>query len=223
MTGTAPTALAGREDRYNGYVLSKPPGGSWGWKVAPEKARWMSIRDVMLALPGCKLNVQHRTWQMQAAEAAICIFEENTPMMSKRKVTTYRSDQTLPIEPAQALFLPLFLGKLWWIWHNVVGRKWTASKRRPVPLCNAVKMLQPEKPKTLMPEAYCTKAVDDFNTLWLLTKTTGNDSCIMLYIYIYIYISIISRSPLYSATGSAGSTLIAPRCESHAIQWVHHR
>lgn len=66
------------------------------------------------------------------------------------------------------------------------GRKWTASKRRPVPLCNAVKMLQPEKPKTLMPEAYCTKAVDDFNTLWLLTKTTGNDSCIMLYIYIYI-------------------------------------
>ena len=27
---------------------------------------------------------------MQATKAAVCIFEENTPMMSKRKVTTYR-------------------------------------------------------------------------------------------------------------------------------------
>jgi len=58
---------------------------------------------------------------MQAAEAAICIFEENTPMMSKRKVTTYREIRS--------------------------------------------DFTNPEKPKTLMPEAYSTKAVDDFNTL----------------------------------------------------------
>jgi hypothetical protein len=47
---------------------------------------------------------------MQAAEAAICIFEENTPMMSKRKVTTYREIRSdFTNRAAQALFLPLFL------------------------------------------------------------------------------------------------------------------